>query len=604
MDPQREGSGSGSVLHNSAPPRSSNEEAAQLRAAIQASLAAVDRVQVGEAADEADSDVSQFIVTDAAESGSLHSTAGLKELAQHETALDIQNEQSANAESDMPLGAEARIIEARIIEARINAYFFPDLSNEDHIPWLGEEDRLACLVALLLLVSSLLFWLVFFGFGLLWVVNSYDTGTVPHTEYLKNLSPTSDLVTIMLGSFLWLPLLIMFSIIPKPQDQPSLVRMICAMAILFGPFFMVLMYWAGFGLTALAPTLRGWHALTLPRSYYGCDARVSHDQSQLFTPQIYLNQFAGFPLLWTEDGRLVASVSQLDSELYESVRTNATLCGHGFEANTALYGMGFRLAVYLQWISSLLANNGLPAGTKSLQHVYLIFCLAICVTTIVLSVTHTCVFSIEIELLYWLYWGGVSCVFASSPCPIRLGLKPRWVELDWIVVISFATHTVMIYHAIWFSLYAYDGVFSRMPCGTYHFFFAKLSEPSKCFSVVRTVLTQFTGPFIVPLLLIFPIIVVLLLSEVKHYVQSSTLFQLVFATSERSETATVQSQSMVYDASKRRSRILRFYLRVKAHYYKLKIFFGFPWYGRGRIRLVTPLDLMYRRYVAPTGSEA
>jgi hypothetical protein len=138
MDPQSAGSSSGSGQHNYEPPRSSKEEAAQLRAAIQASLADVDLVEIGEEAYIADSDMLQSVVTDAAESASLHSAAELEELAQHEAALDKQNEDSTNAEPDMSLGNEAGM-----------TTLHSERSEEHYIPWFGDIMKLGkiCVVS-------------------------------------------------------------------------------------------------------------------------------------------------------------------------------------------------------------------------------------------------------------------------------------------------------------------------------------------------------------------------------------------------------------------------------------------------------------------------
>ena len=615
MDPQSAESSSGSDLHTSAPPRSSKEEPLQLRAAIQASLVGVDCIQIIESADIADSDILQPIVTDATESGSLHCPSELEELAQHETALNVQNEHNVNAEPDMPLGIEARMTIPH-----------SERSDEHYIPWIGgirKAGKVPRVLYMLLLISPLLSLPIILGLrsrSQPWPLLDH-AGDDDFLEFDRfSLQPINFLLlysfNIITGIFVWLAtLLVLFVINQLSPDVfsgegtlwavgPSAGRMTCSTAIVVGASLTVLLSWVVVGRMPAGYILQSWPALSLPRSYSGCDARVSPDQSPLFTPEIYQNQFAGL-LIWSDkSGERTDSLSQVDSEFYESVRTNATLCGYGFEANTDLYGLGFRVGVYFQWISSLVANHGLPAGNTLLQQAYLIFCLAICATTVIISVTHACVFSIEIELLYWLYWGGFLCVFASSPCPIRLGLRPRWVELDWILVVSFTMHTVMIYHAIWFTWYAYDWIFARMPCGTYHFVFAKFSDPSKYFSVVRGVLTLLFAPFTLPLLLVFPIIAVLLLSEVKHSVQTSILFQLVSRISERSETSTGESQSMVYDASTRRSRISRFYLHMKGGYHWVRKFLDFPSHGRGRIRLVTPVDVKHRRCVSLAGTEA
>ena len=75
---------------------------------------------------------------------------------------------------------------------------------------------------------------------------------------------------------------------------------------------------------------------------------------------------------------------------------------------------------------------------------------------------------------------------------------------------------LMTYHAIWFIWSAYDQVFSRMPCGTYQFFIVPMLDPSEGFWALRDFLTNIITPLTVPLLLVFPILTVLLASEIPN----------------------------------------------------------------------------------------
>ena len=283
-------------------------------------------------------------------------------------------------------------------------------------------------------------------------------------------------------------------------------------------------------------------------------------------------------------------------ERFRSIQRNQTLCDQGFKGNNDLYGLGIRISLYLQWLSSFLENNLLPRTRQELRKPYLIFSTAICLVTIITSFANACVFSIEIEIMYWMYWGGYICVFATAPCQVRLGSEMKWIKLDWNTVIIFTTHALMIYHGAWFVWYAYDQVFSRMPCGTYHFFFFPILDPSQGFWTLRDYLTFLLVPVLPTLLVIFPFIGFLLTSEVKHTIQHSAAYQALFHKLTVSDRD--QPQTIDYNLSVKTSLGLRVYLFIANRYRAFREFCGFPSHGRGGIRLVTPMDVRDRRFVA------
>jgi hypothetical protein len=373
MNPRSAGSssGCGSGLHTSTPLRSSNEEAAQLRAAVQASSADVGRLPTGEAADEADSDLLQLVVTDAAASASLQSAVGLKELVQHGTAIDIQSPHSTNAEPDITLANEAGMTTPH-----------SEHSDEHYIPWLlakGKWGKLPKILYLLFLVSVLLTSLGFIYAWLMLLLDGFFKFLGKY-YYLATFYFSFRLLLSTQEILLWLPIslvlyLVLFVDIRVPRSRflgertlyaagPSARRITYAMAIVFGASMTILLSWLLFELMPTEFTIQSWPAFSLPRSYSGCDARVSHEQSPLFTPEMYHNQFSGLMLYSANRSETAVQsfmVSQVGSVLYESVRTSKKLCGHGFEANTDLYGLGFRVGVYFavdlvatrkQWFTS------------------------------------------------------------------------------------------------------------------------------------------------------------------------------------------------------------------------------------------------------------
>ena len=380
---------------------------------------------------------------------------------------------------------------------------------------------------------------------------------------------------------------------PEPNNSKFRIFVVVVAVCLFG-----FLSWAYCALVAteeqdtVGVILRTWSTGLMPQSFRGCDARIKPKQAPLFETDIYYTQFARvIDSIYNESapGRYKddQSYSIFDMEQFRSIQINQTLCDQGFEGNNDLYGSGIRISLYLQWLSSFLANNFLPGTRQELQKPYLIFSMAICLVTIITSFAKACFFSIEIEIMYWMYWGGYVCVFASAPCQVRLGSEMKWIKLDWTTVILFTTHALMIYHGVWFVWYAYDQVFARMPCGTYHFFFFPILDPSQGFWTLRDYLTHLIFPLLPGLLAIFTYVGLLLASEVKYTIQHSTIYQRFFP------------KSTVLDRDQTQTSLgLRVYLFITRPYRAFREILCLPSHSRGGIRLVTPIDIRDRRCVA------
>jgi hypothetical protein len=223
--------------------------------------------------------------------------------------------------------------------------------------------------------------------------------------------------------------------------------------------------------------------------------------------------------------------------------------------------------------------------------VYLVFSLAMCLATLIASLNRTCIFSIEIEVLYWMYWGGIICVFGSAPCTVRLGTVSKWIKLDWTAAFQFSTHWIMTYHGIWFIISSYDQSFSRMPCGTTHFFFAPVLDPSEEFWVLRDVLTLMALPLFLLLALAFPLVAMLLIPEVKHAVQDSTPYRVFFGRRAWYQ----QSESVELDLDEQPTIFERIYSIFKAMQNRLRVACSLPAQRLSGIRLVTPVDVKNRK---------
>ncbi|KAJ3578425.1 hypothetical protein NPX13_g2136 [Xylaria arbuscula] len=297
-------------------------------------------------------------------------------------------------------------------------------------------------------------------------------------------------------------------------------------------------------------------------------------------------------------------LTTLQEGLLLSVQNNSTLCSQGFEGNSDLYGLGVRVGIYVQWIASFLANNLLPNSKGKLQGAWLLFALALCITTYVSSFRGACVFSIEIEILYWLFWGGFFCVFVSAPSSTRLGSSKQWATFDWTMAIQYTTISLMLYHSGWFLGYAAENVFSRMPCGTYHFFFAPAKDPGRIYNILATTISIPLVSVLLMSIISIQTMGFLFIAEVKAAIQSSATYRMFFPGPLRPDDShsvdleiaetplTRTSHSLFGQFSRRLDLVSRDFA---TWYCGVRIYFGLPAQSRPGIRLITPMDIKDRK---------
>ena len=479
----------------------------------------------------------------------------------------------------------------------------PEDTAEDYVSWLGDDRNVGVIPKLMIpflgFVSALTAGYLVTGAFLGEALGLKRHINLPLYEVTQFLA-LAYLVHILQSFWNWSPLLVVYLVLRSQSNKITSRIVIVIGACVFGLFSWVYCTLVSIRMDEdIALSFRTWYGGSMPLSFRGCYARVRPNQASLFEPDIYSAQFARTMLNFTNSSDYSFEPSYynhtFDIERFRSIQVNLTLCNQGFEGNPDLYGLGIRTSLYLQWHSSFLANNFLSGSRQELQKAYLYFTLAICLATIITSFK-SCTFSIEIEIMYWMYWGGYVCVFASAPCQVRLGSKTKWIKLDWTTTVLFTTHVLMIYHGLWFDLYAYDQVFSRMPCGTYHFFLFPILDPSEGFWTLRDYLNHLLVPFITPLVVIFPFVGLLLASEVRYTVQHSAAYQTLFPKPTVSDRD--QHQTTVHNASVKASPGLRAYLFIIRWYRGLRGILGFPSHSRGGIRLVTPVDVRDRRFVA------
>jgi hypothetical protein len=242
-----------------------------------------------------------------------------------------------------------------------------------------------------------------------------------------------------------------------------------------------------------------------------CPARVTDQQAALFSEDIYFEQFNytrwNASLIWRND----------------------TLCSFGFDGNSDAYGLGLRIGLYLQWLSSLLANQ-ISANTRSsLSQAYLFFSLAIFVTIMVMTANSDCNFAIELVILYIMYFGGYFCVY-HQPNLTSKDDPLEWQGLTWSKAVTHILYSAMAGHAAWFWPVGYTRHFIKMPCGTTNFFFGPMSDEP--FTLLRFLLgfASFCGA--VEFAIFYPLFVILFLEEIKRSIKESALYKGLFPLSQ------------------------------------------------------------------------
>ena len=352
-----------------------------------------------------------------------------------------------------------------------------------------------------------------------------------------------------------------------------------------------------------------WRTGVLPTSPSVCGERLEEKQRILLDTEYYSAQF-GRAIIYNATDRDSSDWPWVHLSFNETrflqIHNNANICFQGFEGNQDLYGLGVRLGIYLQWITAFIANNFLPAARQSFRVSWLVLSIAMCILTFVASIADYCIFGIEIEVLYWLYWGGFTCVCASAPSQTRLAGQKRWVSLDWDVAIHYTMHTFMACHGLWFSWWGYDQVFARLPCGTYQFIFAKFLDPSVPYCYARDVLSAVLHSITIPLLLAIPFAIMIMAAELKGSIKDSAVYRMVFCcanvhTLEQGNQNIQETDESISNGDGSEHRLAWLCDRClgvsRSVYYMVRRMAGMPEHRLGGIRLITPVDVRHRRFV-------
>ena len=159
---------------------------------------------------------------------------------------------------------------------------------------------------------------------------------------------------------------------------------------------------------------------------------------------------------------LILSVTLLTWALVHHGEGKATIsqCSHrtnndGFHGNPDFYGLGIRLGVYLQWISSLIASATLPRKERSMAGAYVSFITALYVALLLLVFQGDCAFTAEVIVVLYFAWGGVYVVLEPFHCtafrPLRHGSHVEgYLEMMLFRHMAFVMMTLLLPTTAWF----------------------------------------------------------------------------------------------------------------------------------------------------------
>jgi hypothetical protein len=146
----------------------------------------------------------------------------------------------------------------------------------------------------------------------------------------------------------------------------------------------------------------------------------------------------------------------------------------GFDSNSDLYGLGIRLGIYMQWISSFIMYGWYPEGREGLTKSYIVFLFAILAVIIVQTLQASPVYAVEILLLTYFIFGGAWAVTAVGARRSHFERMKRAGRLRTMSVTLILTAAAVYCSWFWLRGIHFEQNFHHTPCGTYTFFFARI----------------------------------------------------------------------------------------------------------------------------------
>lgn len=117
----------------------------------------------------------------------------------------------------------------------------------------------------------------------------------------------------------------------------------------------------------------------------------------------------------------------------------ARFSDNGFLGSPDFYSLGIRIGIYIQWLSSLVANLFFESECRGMAGAYVCFALALLIALLILVFQSNCTFTAEIIVLMYILWGGTYLVALPFLATDRARVLPKrlggFTGLQWSVII-------------------------------------------------------------------------------------------------------------------------------------------------------------------------
>ncbi|KAJ4171064.1 hypothetical protein NW754_007208 [Fusarium falciforme] len=146
--------------------------------------------------------------------------------------------------------------------------------------------------------------------------------------------------------------------------------------------------------------------------------------------------------------------------------------GCGFEGKSDLYGLGIRLGIYMQWLSTFVTDF---ESLTPLWETYSIFIFAIFIAILVLTAEERPTHTAEMSILTYIVFGGAYMMLPANMRMRKVTSSNGKALLNHYAAMNLISGIVACYF-FWFWLRGMHGDnFLATPCGSYGFLFAKVS---------------------------------------------------------------------------------------------------------------------------------
>ena len=190
----------------------------------------------------------------------------------------------------------------------------------------------------------------------------------------------------------------------------------------------------------------------------------------------------------------------------------------------------------------------MPETRDAVVQQYVLFHLAIVLAILVTTTKNNCAFSVELNILVTMFFGGHVCVFLARPSESSIArasaVGPK--RPDATIIVHLICYDVMLLYSGWFWLYGFSKHLINHPCGTSLFLFVKLPGDNALPFLVMFGLTCSMGDIGVTMM--YLLLLVVFWEEIVQCIRGTDVFRALFGGS----TANVIVQNYLGSVTRRR----------------------------------------------------